>query len=628
MNRLQEESSPYLQQHAGNPVDWFAWKPEALAKARREDKPILVSIGYSTCHWCHVMERESFENEEVAAFMNEHFVNIKVDREERPDIDHIYMEACQAMTGSGGWPLNCFLLPDGRPFYAGTYFPPRPAHNRASWMQVLQRIHRAFRDRRSEIEKQAQALSEAIGRAERLFLGRDPATTDREEPMSSTLLDEVFQKMRSSFDKVEGGFGGAPKFPSTMSLQFLLEYGHLTEEADAIKHVHLSLEKMIHGGIYDQIGGGFARYATDRAWLVPHFEKMLYDNALLVEILADAHRQSGRDLYKKTIDQTMSFVEREMSSPEGGFYSALDADSEGEEGKFYVWDRSEVEEVLGEEAELVCDFFDISEAGNWEGKNILWRPRSLEQFAAERDLDPHQLERRITSASKRLLARRAERIRPGLDDKIILGWNALMNSACSKACAATGNTGYLELARKNLDFLLDAFARQEGGLNHTYKDGEARYPAFLDDYAFTIKALLDFCEIRTDTRYLGKAADLSAYLMENFLDEETDLFYFTSSSQKDLPMRKKELYDSATPSGNSTMAVNLMRLGILLNEEAFRLKSRRMLEQMAEAVGKYPTSFARWASGILYQVHPTREIAIVGEAAEDKAAEVNALYIP
>jgi uncharacterized protein len=395
MNRLQYESSPYLLQHAHNPVDWYAWRPEAFARAKAENKPILVSIGYSTCHWCHVMERESFENPDIAALMNERYINIKVDREERPDVDAIYMDACQILTGGGGWPLNCFLTPEGKPFFAGTYYPPRPAHNRPSWMQVLQHLANIWETKREVAYEQADKLLGHIQRNDNVFLEKPASELAMQGDAAFTpaMLENAFYQMREQFDRVEGGFGGAPKFPSSMAIQYLLHYHWFTGNSEALEHALLSLDKMIMGGIYDQIGGGFARYATDREWLVPHFEKMLYDNALLVMVLSEAYKllhttdsdarqvPHRANLYRQTIEETLGFIQREMTHPMGGFYAAQDADSEGEEGKFYVWSRVEIEEVLGEDADLFCAFYGVTPEGNWEHTNILWRPVAAEVFA-------------------------------------------------------------------------------------------------------------------------------------------------------------------------------------------------------------------------------------------------------
>lgn len=629
MNRLQHETSPYLLQHASNPVDWHPWKQEAFERAVKEDKPILVSIGYSTCHWCHVMERESFEDPETAALMNQYFINIKVDREERPDVDQIYMEACQAFTGQGGWPLNCFLMPDGRPFYAGTYFPPQAAHSRPSWPQLLQHLARVYREERDKVEAQADQLTGIIKRTDSVFLKDQLSPDTREETFSEAYQNRLFQQMKGHFDREHGGFGGAPKFPAAMSLQYLLEYAHFYREEDALHHVGHSLDKMIRGGIYDQLGGGFARYATDRAWLVPHFEKMLYDNALLTGLLADAYKVTRRPLYRRTIAETLEFIQREMTSPEGGFYSALDADSEGEEGKFYVWDKKEIDEVLGTESDLFCRFYGVEKGGNWEGKNILWRPRSLAVFATQHKMEEAELRGKLDRNRQQLLEHRARRIRPGLDDKILLGWNALMSSAYLKAGQALGEPAYTDTARRNIDFLLERLRRPGSEqFFHTYKEGRTQYSAFLDDYAFLIAALIDLYESVFEEKYLREAHRLMEYARKEFLDPETNLFYFTSAEQKDILLRKKEVYDSAVPSGNSTMVHNLLRLSGFFDEDAYRDQATAMLSSMREAVEKYSTSFARWARATLYLSTAPWGIAVVGTEALRRAADLNTHFLP
>ena len=634
MNNLQHETSPYLLQHAHNPVDWYAWKPEAFEKARKENKPILVSIGYSTCHWCHVMERESFENEKVAAFMNEHFVNIKVDREERPDVDQIYMEACQIISGSGGWPLNCFLLPDGRPFYAGTYFPPEAKYQRPSWIQVLQNLSNAYHTRREVIENQAEKLVEVIQKSDTSVVGNQIEGLEANQVFTPVILQNIFHALKEHFDSQNGGFGGAPKFPGTMGLEYLLNYSHFFKDETARKHVEFSLDKMIMGGIYDQIGGGFSRYSVDAKWLVPHFEKMLYDNALLTSLLSEAYKLTQKELYKETIEETLEWIEREMTSEEGGFYSALDADSEGIEGKFYVWNKKEIEDVLGAEADLFCKFYDVTELGNWEEKNILNRPQTLEDFihwnGLEQVADISKVSDTLRQSGRKLLEIRAKRIRPGLDDKILLDWNALQCSAYAKAYSALGNEKYKQAAQRNLNFLLDKFSKGEGSVSlfHTYKDGKAQYDAFLNDYAYLIEALINVYEITFDTHLLKQAELHTEYVLKNFLDNEAKLFYFTSTNQKDLIVRRKDLYDSAIPSGNSTMIHNLQKVGILLGKENYKELASEMLMSLRDAIEKYPSSFGKWATALMNQVFALNEIAVVGRDAEKLAKEVNSEFVP
>ncbi len=643
MNHLQYESSPYLLQHAHNPVQWYAWKPEALEKARREQKPILVSIGYSTCHWCHVMERESFENPDIAAFMNEHFVNIKVDREERPDLDAIYMEACQILTGSGGWPLNCFLTPDGRPFYAGTYYPPRPAYNRPSWLQVLQHLSNAWESQRDAVFEQAEKLLEHILRQDDILIGKP------EHNIASPFgpagpggaLETIFYQMRDRFDRLEGGFGGAPKFPSTMAIRYLLSDYWFSGRQEALDHALLSLDKMIHGGIYDQLGGGFARYATDRAWLVPHFEKMLYDNALLVALLAEAvkllqsdaelaHTHAARlEMYRETLEETLDYVAREMTDPAGGFYAAQDADSEGVEGKFFVWGKAEIDAALGEESPLFCGFYGVTAEGNWEHSNILWRAQGdYGTYAAAQGLDVQELKNRLAACRRRLFHLRAERVWPGLDDKVLLGWNALMVSAYAAAFTATGQAAYQTAAQRALDFILAHFDDGAGGLLHTWNAGKAQYAALLDDYALLVAALIDVYQIAFDPQYLSAAARYTEFVSRHFADPDTGLFYYTREGQADVIARKKDLYDNATPSGNSTMAHNLQRLGILLDRPDWRAHAVRMLGAMQASLEKYPLSFERWAEALLYEVHGIHEIGVVGDNAFEKARALQRLFVP
>lgn len=630
MNHLQHETSPYLLQHANNPVDWHAWKPEAFEKAKKEDKPILVSIGYSTCHWCHVMERESFEDHEVAEFMNENFVCIKVDREERPDVDQIYMEACQVLTGSGGWPLNCFLLPDGKPFYAGTYYPPMPAYNRPSWLQVLMNLSHAYQTKRDTINDQAQRLTDIIQNSGNNLTGSNKLrVVSDDQPFSEKLLKNIFQNLQKQFDTTNGGFGTAPKFPGTMSLNYLLAYHYHLGEKSALDHVQFSLGKMAMGGIYDQLGGGFARYATDAQWLVPHFEKMLYDNALLVGVLANAYKITKKELYKETIEETLDWVKREMTSEEGGFYAAQDADSEGVEGKFYVWEAEEVKSLLGDDFDLFAKFYDVTENGNWEEKNILWRAVDFEEFAQANEIPVSTLKNRLAANRQKLLEVRSQRIWPSLDDKLLLDWNALMCSAHARAYAALGTESFRETAVRNLDFLLKKFVQPDGiTLFHTYKNDRAQYDAFLDDYAYLIEALLEVAEITFETQYILQAGRYIDFVLENFLDPADKMFYFTSAKQKDVLMRRKDLFDSATPSGNSTMVRNLQRAGILLGREDWQNQASAMLFSLRDSVERYPSSFSQWAECMMGEVFGYAEIAVVGPNASKMGKDINQEFLP
>jgi len=623
-NRLENETSPYLLQHAHNPVDWFPWGDEALQKAKKENKPILISIGYAACHWCHVMEKESFENEETAAIMNENFINIKIDREERPDLDNIYMDAVQTMTGSGGWPLNVFLTPEKKPFFGGTYFPPRRAFNRSSWPEVLVAVSNAFREKRDEIDKQAESLTAHLLASNSLGDQRLTSGTD----ISKEKMDELFENLMKSADKAWGGFGKAPKFPQTFSIQFLLRYYNVTKNRDALNQACLSLDKMIQGGIYDQLGGGFARYSTDSEWLVPHFEKMLYDNALLVSVLAEAYQVTKNERYREVIDQTIGFVKREMMNPLGGFYSALDADSESEEGKFYVWEFDEVVKLVAN-AEIFCQFLDITQGGNWEGKNILRVKTPAAEFARAKNISIEEIRSVIENGRSVLFSERQKRIRPALDDKIILSWNALMNVALSKAFAATGNDEYRDLATINMEFLTTHFKNKSNEYFHrTWKNNQAKNFACLDDYAFLVQALLHLQEITGEVDWMFKAKDITEYVMKNFYEEETDFFVFTDSRQNDLIFRKKEVYDGATPSGNATMANNICRLSILLNIPEWKTRAERMVSSLSNVIVRYPTSFGVWAMLLAEIVDGIKEVVVVGGGASILAKRLLAEYIP
>ena len=624
-NKLIGETSPYLLQHAHNPVNWFPWGEEALGIAKKENKPILVSIGYSACHWCHVMEKESFENEETADIMNNHFINIKIDREERPDLDHIYMDAVQAMTGSGGWPLNVFLTPDAKPFYGGTYFPPKRAFHRPSWEEVLRGVNEAFTQRRHEIDSQAENLTEHLTQANSFGISA-PSENDF---FTKEKIYEAFNSIMKNADKTWGGFGRAPKFPQSFVIQYLLRFHHITGSKEAFDQALLSVDKMIDGGIYDQIGGGFARYSTDTEWLVPHFEKMLYDNALLISILSEAYQLTGNKRYKKVIEETIEFTRRELMQPEGGFYAALDADSEGEEGKFYVWNYEEVKELLNDDASIFCDFFDIKPGGNWEGKNIPWRKKTEEVFCKERNISLENLEKTIQRGKKLLLKKRAERIRPQTDDKVLLGWNALMNTALSKAFAATGNDDFRRLAIDNMKFLLSKFSNNNSAKYfHTWKNNIAKQPAFLDDYAFLIQALVQLQEVTGDTSYLNKAELLVNHVMDSFADTKTDFFFYTTQEQEDIVVRKKEVYDGAQPSGNAVMADNLYRLGLYVDKADWREKSLKMINSLGNAIVQYPTSFGAWANLLLERTAGTNEIAIISTYPQDILIQVLKGYIP
>ncbi len=630
-NRLINETSPYLLQHAHNPVDWYSWGDEALQKARSENKVILISIGYSACHWCHVMEKESFEDEIVAKLMNENFVNIKIDREERPDLDHIYMDAVQAMTGSGGWPLNVFLTPDTRPFYGGTYFPPIKAYNRSSWTEVLNAVKQAWVERRNEIIGQAQNLTEHLQRSNSFGLinnAKEPGLPDKLTLQEQA--DLIFKNIMKTADTEWGGFGRAPKFPQTFTIQYLLQYYHFTGNDEALSQARLSIDKMLEGGIYDHVGGGMARYSTDTEWLVPHFEKMLYDNALLVNILCDIFQLTKDNSYEKAIRKTIRFVENELLNAEGGFYAALDADSEGEEGKYYVWSKKEIDALLKEDTGIFCDFFNISDKGNWEGKNILRVLKKAQQFTTEKNLDLGSFEIQINACIGLLFEARNSRIRPLLDDKILLGWNALMITALCKAASVLKDDEYKKLAEKSFDFLWSKFKKHddEAEFYHVYKNAISRYPAFLDDYAYLIQSCIHLQEITSNSNYLVRAKQLTKYVLENFAEGNTGFFFFTGKAQSDVIVRKKEVYDGATPAGNSIMADNLYYLSIVFDKREWKEQAEKMLDALNTAIVNYPTSFANWAGLVLKQLYGVNEIVITGSGYEDSRNTILTRYIP
>jgi uncharacterized protein YyaL (SSP411 family) len=626
-NRLFEETSPYLLQHAHNPVDWYPWGEEALQKAKEADKPILVSIGYAACHWCHVMERESFEDESTATMMNEWFINIKIDREERPDLDHIYMDAVQSITGSGGWPLNVFLTPDAKPFYGGTYFPPVRAHNRASWKEILEGIHKAYQEKKHEIISQAENLTAHLQSANKF--GKQTDSGEKiHTAITITDLEMITQNLLQTADTIWGGFGRAPKFPQTFSIQFLLRQYHFTKNENALKQALLSIDKMIDGGIHDQLGGGFSRYSTDNEWLAPHFEKMLYDNALLISVIAEAYQITGNQRYANTISDCIEFIEREMTSAEGGFYSALDADSEGVEGKFYTWSFEEIQDLLNEEADLFCKYYQIVEGGNWEHTNILWVRASAENFANEHQLDRVDFENLLVRAKKILFEARSKKIRPVLDDKILLGWNALMNTAYSKAFAALGIATYKERAIQHMAFMIQQFQQADGSWRHTYKAGKAKQPAFLDDYAYLIQAMIHLQEITGDGTYLLKSRELVEMLLLHFSESETGFFYYTHDLQTDVIIRKKEIYDGATPSGNAVMASNLYYLSKVFERRDWEDLSIRLTTSLQDSIIKHPGSFGIWASLCQLLVFGTVEIAITGREFAQNLQKAIKNYIP
>jgi uncharacterized protein YyaL (SSP411 family) len=587
-NRLIKEQSPYLLQHAHNPVDWYPWGDEAFERARAENKPVLVSIGYAACHWCHVMERESFEDETTAVYMNEHFINIKVDREEHPDVDHLYMDAVQAIGGSGGWPLNVFVTHERIPFYGGTYYPPRPAFNRPSWIQLLQRMQDIWHNNHEEVAAQGNQMVQYLKQAS----GVGVAATGEEWDMDTcrAIVDALLQQS----DKEWGGFGRAPKFPGTMAISYLLEHYHYTRYEPALQQAILSLDSMIKGGIYDQLGGGFARYSTDEKWLAPHFEKMLYDNALLVINLCDAYYVTKKQRYKEVMEETIAFIERELKDPSGGYYSALDADSEGEEGKFYTWTWDEWTRVIGEDNELLQKYFGITKEGNWEHTNILHVANDIPVLAKDTNFFKDEIQTRIAEAKERLFVARQERVRPQTDDKCLLSWNALMNMALSKAGIALNNVNYLQSAEAHMEWTLASFHTGQK-LVHTWKNGTARISAKLDDYAYLIQALLQLSHATGNEKWIPIANELMNAVNQDFAHEKGNFFYFSSVTQTDIPVRKIDLYDGALPSANAVMANNMLFLGICMERTDLLEQAYFMLQQMASMATRYAYSFAYWA---------------------------------
>ena len=627
-NKLIHETSPYLLQHAHNPVDWHPWGDEALQKAKQEDKPILVSIGYAACHWCHVMEKESFEDVQTASLMNQHFICIKIDREERPDLDHLFMDALQAIAGNGGWPLNMFLTSDGRPFYGGTYFPPKRVHNRASWQEVLTQIQQAYQHRRNELEEQANNLVDYLNKSNQ-SVGFKTELKVEAALFTMDQCQKAFQAILGMSDRQLGGFGKAPKFPQTFTIQYLLRYAHYTGDKDALQQAELSLKSMMRGGLYDQIGGGFCRYSTDANWLAPHFEKMTYDNALLLVVLSEAYQLTKDPEYKQIAIQTIDFMKREMMSEKAGFYAALDADSEGEEGKFYTWTKKEFDEVLQGDAAIMADWFDVTAEGNWEEVNILRTNQPFVTWCKAHGLDEEEASNKIKQSIDLLLSARNKRIRPGTDDKIILGWNALFNHALVKAALAFDEPAWLALAEENMSFILRVF--QTDGLIawlHTFKQDHAKYPAFLDDLAYLVQALITLYEPTGNLSYLENARKIIGYLQANYVDEEGVFFYFTHANQSDILVRKKDIYDGAMPSGNALMAWNLYRASILLGVEEWKLQAVQMIVAVKEGVLKYPNSFGIWANLMLEMVKGTHEILVLGPEAKMEGLELFRAYIP
>ena len=618
-NRLANETSPYLLQHAHNPVDWYPWGEEALTKAREEDKPILLSVGYSACHWCHVMERESFDDEATAALMNDGFVNIKVDREERPDIDAIYMRAVQASFGRGGWPLTAFLTPDGRFFYGGTYFPPTPRHGMPSFRQVLEATLDAYRNRRHEVEKGSDQLLAVLRGTPSPEAGAESAGTDDPEVILAAagpdVTDHAARYFAGQFHPPHGGFGPAPKFPQPVTLEFLLRYYHRTGREELLSMVLTTLRAMARGGMRDHLAGGFHRYSVDDRWLVPHFEKMLYDNGLLARVYLHAWQITGESELREVCESTLDYLLEDLRHPEGGFYSARDADSEGEEGTFYIWSPEEVEAVLGpERAERFCRIYDVSEGGNFEGKSIINLSGSLDSWARDEGLDPEDLARKLATDRAELKAARAAREHPFRDEKVLLSWNSFVVRALAEAGASLDRPEYLEAAIQTAEFLVDNM-RTDGRCFRSWKDGQARVFGFLEDYAGLGNALLTLYEVTLDPRWLTEAKGLGSRIVAGFWEEDEGLFYDAPVDADPLVVRPREVMDNATPAGNSMAAELLLRLHDLYDIPEFRAIGVRTLLREGDALRRFPSAFGRLLSVMTRALTPPVEVVIVGDPA-------------
>ena len=613
-NRLINETSPYLLQHAHNPVEWYPWGEDALKRSRTEDKPILLSIGYSACHWCHVMERESFENEAIAGLMNENFINIKVDREERPDLDAIYMEAVQMLTGSGGWPMTVFLTPEGKPFYGGTYFPPVDRQNMPGFPRLLLGIAEAYNTNKGEIQRVTQQLTEQMGRGSQVPRGTAILTVD--------VLHRAYSTLATNFDYQNGGFGMAPKFPQPMTPEFLLRYHDHGYNPRALELVELTLEKMAYGGIYDQVGGGFHRYSTDAYWLVPHFEKMLYDNALLARLYLHAFQITGKPLYRRITEETLDYVLREMTDSGGGFYSAQDADSEGEEGKFFVWTPEEIMDVLGEEdGRVFSGYFGVTPNGNFEGKNILNVPRDPEAFAAEHELDQEQLDSIVARGRTKLLEVRDLRVHPLLDDKVLASWNGLMLRSFAEAGAVLDRADYLEAAVKNAEFLTTVMCPQ-GRLLRTYRNGEAKLLGYLEDYSCVADGLIALYEATLDLRWLENAVTMADSMIELFWDEATGGFYDTGSDHEALVIRPRDVFDNAQPCGGSVASDALLKLAVFTGNDDYAAKAAVPLRSLHEHMARSPGGTGHWLSALDFYISAVKEVAVVGPSENAATSEL------
>jgi uncharacterized protein YyaL (SSP411 family) len=613
-NRLINSTSPYLLQHANNPVDWYPWGEEALRKAQLENKPILLSIGYSSCHWCHVMAHESFENDTIAAYMNDHFINIKLDREERPDIDNIYMDAVQAMGLRGGWPLNVFLTPEQKPFYGGTYFP------KDNWLALLQNITKAYQENYEKLHESADQFANALQSSDALKYQLKENTVKITEDDIQQSVDSLEQK----FDRQWGGMNRSPKFPMPSLWQYLLLMSDRFNDTTVKNHVLYTLDKIAQGGIYDQVGGGFSRYSVDGEWHVPHFEKMLYDNGQLLSLYANAYRISGKEMYHQVLIETAQWLDREMMQEQGGFYAALDADSEGVEGKYYVWSYDEVQEIATEETPLISRYYDITKSGNWEGTNVLRKLDKDEVFADNWKLSPSQLADKVNEFKKRALLERNNRIPPGLDNKIISGWNGLALTGLLDAYQATQNPLFARLAQTNAKFIADSLIHK----NKLMRIYGQNTQGFLEDYAAVIEAFITYYETFFDETFLQRAQNLAEQAINEFYDPDEQLFFYTSDQSENLIARKKELFDNVIPASNSIMAQNLYKLGIMLDRDDFKETAQSMLNQVSSLVKQEPEYMSNWAKVTLMAMKPTPEILIVGDTLESMISEIQSKYLP
>ena len=619
-NQLINETSPYLLQHAHNPVDWYPWGDEAFERARAEDKPILLSIGYSACHWCHVMAHESFEDEATARVMNDNFVNIKIDMEERPDVDQIYMTFVQLTTGRGGWPMTVFLTPDKLPFFGGTYFPPAPRYGMPSFQQLLTSIAEAYRDRRDEI---LHSANDILGELRRATL-----TDASAAGFSPDISDAAFESFSRSFDATNGGFGGAPKFPPSMSIEFLLRYWKRSGNQRALEMVEKTAHEMADGGIYDQLGGGFHRYSVDAVWLVPHFEKMLYDNAQLIRVYIHLFQITRDEFYRRVAVETLEYVRREMLDSGGGFYSTQDADSEGEEGKFFVWSPVEIESIVGEgDAQVFNLFYDVSDDGNFEGKNILNVRFTIEAAAKALKVDAAEIHKILERSREKLFVEREKRVKPHRDEKVVTAWNGLMLAAFAEAAAVLRNDTYLNIARQNADFLLTNL-QQDNRLLRTWKDGKAKLDAYVEDYANLADGLLELYQAGGDPKYLLEARRLADIMIDEFWDKENGGFYFTSHDHESLIIRNKDFTDNATPSGNSVAADVLLKLSKITGEKSYERYATKVLAVSAKQARRYPQGFGRALSAMEFSLNPTKEIVLIADNDRELVSAVYDEYLP